>query len=185
MKIYTIGHSNLNIEEFIIKLTSNYLELLIDIRAFPSSKKFPQFKKSKLQTELFALEIEYIWKGRELGGFRKRSDGLGESSPNKGWKREGFRIYADYMLSYSFRKTIDDILHSAANKKTVFMCAEKDYRRCHRQLIADYVQTQGWKVFHIIEKDLIIPHVMTPFAKRSQEKLIYPDPDNPEPLLPF
>jgi uncharacterized protein (DUF488 family) len=176
MKIYTIGHSNLKIEEFIIKLTANDLLLLIDIRAFPSSKKFPQFKKSKLQIELFALDIEYIWKGRELGGFRQRSDGLGESSPNKGWKREGFRIYADYMLSDSFQKTIDDILCSAAHKKTVLMCAEKDYRRCHRQLIADYIITKGWDVF---------PHAMTPFAKCIQEKLIYPDPDAPEPLLPF
>jgi len=158
---------------------------LIDIRAFPSSKKFPPFKKSKLQIELFALEIEYIWKGRELGGFRKRSDGLGESSPNKGWKREGFRIYADYMLSDFFQKTIDDILFSASQKKTVLMCAEKDYKRCHRQLIADFIKTKGWDVFHIFETDLTIPHVMTPFAKLIQEKLIYPDPDAPEPLLPF
>jgi len=185
MKIYTIGHSNLKIEDFVVKLTSNDLRLLIDIRAFPSSKKFPQFKKSSLQVELFMLDIEYIWKGRQLGGFRKRSDGLGESSPNKGWKREGFRIYADYMLSGSFQKTIEDILISAAETKTVFMCAEKDYRRCHRQLIADYIATKGWEVFHIVEENLITPHVMTSFAKLIQGKLIYPDPYEKEPLLPF
>ena len=185
MEIFTIGHSNLKSEDFIIKLTSNKLRLLIDIRAFPFSKKFPQFKKSKLQVELYSLEIDYVWMGRELGGFRKRSDGLGESSPNTGWKREGFRIYADYMLSSTFQKTIDHILLQASQKKTVLMCSEKDYRRCHRQLLADYIKTKGWEVFHVIEKDLIIPHTMTPFSKFILGKLTYPDPDSPEPLLPF
>ena len=88
-EFYTVGHSTRKIEEFISLLKASRIELLVDVRAFPVSTRNPQFNKKNLKTYLSQNGIEYIWLGRELGGYRSKSDGLGELSPNKGWKAEG------------------------------------------------------------------------------------------------
>lgn len=98
MKIYTIGHSNRGIEELLSLLRAYRIKLLVDVRAFPVSRKYPHFSRENIQQDLSQAGIEYLWLGKELGGYRKKSEGLGENSPNKAWETEGFRIYADYML---------------------------------------------------------------------------------------
>lgn len=60
MKIFTIGHSNRNIEEFLTLLKKNKIEVLIDVRRFPSSKKFPWFNKENLSEVLKKENIEYL-----------------------------------------------------------------------------------------------------------------------------
>ena len=187
MIIYTVGHSNLELDEFISKLTAYGIKCVCDIRAFPSSKKFPQFHKAKIQVALFLRNINYIWMGRELGGFRNSSEGLGESSPNKGWEKEGFRIYADYMLSQAFKKAACRLEKMGKEIKTAIMCAEKIYLKCHRQLISDYLVSKGHTVFHIIETTEMKQHALTQFAKFENNRLTYPPDEekDPEPLLPF
>jgi uncharacterized protein (DUF488 family) len=81
MKLLTIGHSSRPIEEFITLLKNYEIEILVDVRAFPSSSKFPHFNKENLETSLFQSDIEYHWLGKELGGHRKKNEGLGEKSP--------------------------------------------------------------------------------------------------------
>lgn len=174
MKFYTVGHSTRKIEEFISILKIYRIEVLVDIRAFPVSRRYPQFNKENLEESLSQNGMEYIWLGRELGGYRRKSDGLGDKSPNKGWETEGFRIYADYMQSDIFKRAVDKLLELAEEKTIAYMCAEKFYWRCHRRIVSDYLKALGHQITHIIEKGKTRDHELPDFARVRDGKLTYP-----------
>ena len=46
--IYTIGHSTREISEFLEMLHTNKIQCLVDVRRFPSSKKFPVYDQDSL-----------------------------------------------------------------------------------------------------------------------------------------
>ena len=52
MRIWTIGHSTRTIDEFISLLKENEIKLLADVRAWPGSKRYPQFNKEALAESL-------------------------------------------------------------------------------------------------------------------------------------
>ena len=174
MKFFTIGHSTRAIEEFLSLLELHEIEALADVRAFPSSLKFPQYKRGNLEASLARAGIEYHWLGKELGGYRKKSEGLGEESPNTGWDTKGFRIYADYMLGDGFKAGIRKLLDLGKGNNAAFMCAEKFYWRCHRRLISDYLLSLGHEVWHIVDKGNLREHSLTPFARIKDGILVYP-----------
>ena len=185
-KFYTVGHSTRRIEEFISLLKACKIEVLVDVRAFPVSTRNPQFNKENLKESLSQNDIEYIWLGKEFGGYRKKSEGLRSSSPNKGWKVEGFRIYADYMLTDIFKNAADQLVNLAENKRVAYVCAEKFYWRCHRRLISDYLLSRGYEVRHIIESDKLSKHELTAFAHVEEGILTYPSQDSSSsPTLPW
>lgn len=183
IKLYTIGHSTRNIEDFVSILKAHGIEVLVDVRAFPVSNRNPQYNQKSLEESLGRVGIEYIWSGKEFGGYRKKSDGLGEESPNKGWKTEGFRIYADYMTSESFKIAVNKLIERANDKTMAYMCAEKFYWRCHRRLISDYLVSLGHEVWHIVEADSLRKHELTKFARIENGMLFYPPEDSSEPSL--
>jgi uncharacterized protein (DUF488 family) len=183
IKFYTVGHSTRKIEDFISILKTHQIEVLVDIRAFPVSTRNPHFSQDSLESSLIQEGIEYIWLGKELGGYRKKSNGLGEKSLNKGWETEGFRIYADHMMSDSFKIAEDQLIERARSRTTAYMCAEKFYWRCHRRLISDYLVSLGHEVWHIIKPDLLRKHDLTKFARLKEGVLYYPAEDSAEPSL--
>lgn len=186
MTFYTIGHSSRSIEEFINLLKDYRIETLADVRAFPSSKKFPHFNTEDLEVSLTQNNIDYLWLGKELGGYRKKTEGLGDKSPNMGWEAEGFRIYADYMLSEEFKNGIEKLQDLAEHGITAYMCAEKFFWRCHRKLISDFLVSRGHKVWHIIEADHLRIHELTKIAQLKDGVLTYPAKKTPfTPTLPF
>lgn len=174
MTFYTIGHSTRKIGEFISLLKLIPIILLADVRAFPVSRRNPQFNKENLQAALQGNRIEYIWLGWELGGYRGKEEGLGKESPNKGWTREGFCIYADYMFSEKFKTGAARLVDLAREKRLAYLCAEKYYWRCHRRLISDYLVSQGHEVWHIVDPNKILKHELSPWAKIKEGKLTYP-----------
>jgi len=62
--IYTIGHSTRTQQHFVEMLQSFSIEVLIDIRSYPGSKRYPHFNKENLETTLpMNLEMQYKnWK---------------------------------------------------------------------------------------------------------------------------
>ncbi len=175
MHFFTIGHSNRSLSELISLLKEYNIEVLIDVRSWPGSKKYPHFNRDILRERLAAEGIRYLWLGKELGGYRK--DGLGERSPNKAWSSIGFRNYADHTLSEDFRKGINEILRYAEKQRVAYMCAEKFYWRCHRRIISDYLVAKGHHVTHIIDRQETRKHRLTRFARVVNGRLIYPESD--------
>jgi len=172
MHLYTIGHSTRSLEEFKRILKRYDIDLLVDIRSWPYSKRNPQFNREELEKELQVIGIEYKWLGEELGG--RRSKGLGRKSPNNGWRSKGFRNYADYTLTYEFKKGVAKLLRLAVGKRAALMCAEKFYWGCHRRILADYLLVKGHNITHIIDEKRSVDHTMTTFAEVRDGVLVYP-----------
>lgn len=175
MLLFTIGHSTRTFDELYNLLKMHSIEVLVDVRSFPSSKRNPQFDRVNLQKSLEERGIKYVWLGRELGGYRKR--GLGEESPNKAWTSKGFRNYADHTLTREFREGIEKLLSLAEKQRVAIMCAEKFYWQCHRRIISDYLTVKGHQIIHIIDKEKEIGHKLPNFSEIKDGNLTYPVPD--------
>ena len=126
-------------------LQAHGIETLVDIRAFPMSRRLPQFNRESLEESLPAAGIRYVWM-KTLGGYRKKSR---EDSPNVALRNESFRNYADYMLSPEFETAMAELISLAEASPTAYMCAERVYFRCHRMLVSDWLVAHGHEVMHI------------------------------------
>ena len=132
MALYTVGHSNRSLEEFLDLLKSFEIKVLVDVRSYPSSKKVPHFNKVNLEKDLSLHDITYLWMGDTLGGFRKGD-------------------YQAYTLTTEFQAGIRK-LKSLVPERAAIMCAEKFPWRCHRIHISRELQHQGVKCIHILSK---------------------------------
>src|ERR1051326_671596 len=130
--VYSIGHSTRAQEDFLALLRAHGIGRLVDIRAFPASRRHPQFNREAMQKWLADAGVEYVWEGKDLGG--RRGKGLPDS-PNKGLRNDSFRNYADYMLTPPFHAGAARVVAMAAEKPTAIMCAEAVYFHCHRMLV--------------------------------------------------
>jgi len=169
MRIWTIGHSTRAIDEFISLLEENEIKLLADVRAWPGSKRYPQFNKDALAESLNAHGIRYEH-FPELGGKRKSKP----DSRNTAWRNASFRGYADYMETEQFQEGIERLLGVAAEAgPTGIMCAEAVWWRCHRSLIADYLKVRGVEVLHVLGANKVEPHPYTSAARIVDGELSY------------
>jgi uncharacterized protein (DUF488 family) len=170
--MYTIGYSTRTIDEFLRLLKEYGVEILVDVRRWPTSRRCPYFERSSLEASLREEGIGYAWLGGSLGGYRK--DGLGEVSPNMGWESGGFRNYADYALSEEFRRGLEEVLRLAEGGRAALMCAEKHYWRCHRRIISDHLVARGVPVAHIVEGGRTVGDRLTGFAVVRDGVPVYP-----------
>lgn len=168
--IYTIGHSTRGIDEFIELLQINEIEVLVDVRRFPGSGKYPHFNQGELSRSLARVGILYVHL-EELGGRRRRN----KDSRNTAWKNKSFQAYADYMGTPEFLKGIDRLLAHAEKQRTAIMCSEAVWWRCHRAMIADHLKSIGRDVYHIMSPGSNPPHPYTSAAKIRDGKLSYTD----------
>lgn len=166
--IYTIGHSNRPLEEFIGLLKGHAIKELIDVRTIPMSRHNPQFNKKDLARKLRSRGIGYRHIAA-LGGLRKTR----MESFNLGWNNLSFRGFADYMSTPDFLEAKIKLENSAARKNTVIMCAEALPWRCHRSLIADALIKDGWRVFNITSLKKARQHKLTPFLRMIKGKIAY------------
>jgi|SRR3954471_4273764 uncharacterized protein (DUF488 family) len=167
--LYTIGHSTRTIEELIASLQSHDIKTLVDIRAFPMSRRLPHFNRENLEKSLGEAGIRYVWM-KELGGMRKKS--LHES-PNIALRNASFRNYADYMLTPEFEHAAAHLIQLAKHSPTAYMCAERVYFKCHRMLVSDWLVAHGHEVLHIDDVKPPKPHKLMPDARMVEDKLIY------------
>ncbi len=144
---YTIGHSTLKIDDFIHQLNDASINLLIDVRRLPGSKKYPQYNKQPLCESLNDAGIEYLHL-TNLAGRRKQQDI--DSDINNAWQNQSFHNYADYALGPEFKQGLDKVIELGASHTVAIMCAESVWWRCHRRIITDYLIAEGYEVRHII-----------------------------------
>ena len=167
--IYSIGHSTRSLDELTSALQAHQIGALVDIRAFPMSRRLPQFNRDSLEQSLPAAGIAYVWM-KSLGGYRKRTL---EESPNIALRNDSFRNYADYMLSTEFDQAMAELLRLAEKARTAYMCAERVYFRCHRMLVSDWLVAHGHEVLHIDREKPAKPHKLTAEARMIDGRLLY------------
>ena len=169
--IWTMGHSTRTLEEFVALLQSFDIKLLVDIRNYPGSRRYPHFNKDALQVSLPANGIQYAHL-QALGGRRKPV----VNSKNNAWKNDAFRGYADYMETGEFNEAVEELERAAQKERTAIMCSEAVWWRCHRSLVSDYLKASGWKVMHIMGLSKDEEHPYTSPAKIVKGKLNYAQP---------
>jgi uncharacterized protein (DUF488 family) len=167
--LYTIGHSTRTLEELVAALKAHEIETLVDIRAFPMSRRLPQFNRESLEKTLPEAGIRYVWM-KALGGYRKK---ILKESANVALRNDSFRNYADYMLTAEFEQAMAELLALAEHSRTAYMCAERVYFHCHRMLVSDWLVAHGHEVMHIDAEGAVKPHRLTAEARMIEGKLIY------------
>jgi uncharacterized protein (DUF488 family) len=66
--IYTIGHSNHEMEALIHLLNLHSIEALVDVRSSPYSRMYPHFNREALRAFLRQADMQYVFMGDCLGG---------------------------------------------------------------------------------------------------------------------
>lgn len=167
--IFTIGHSNRTIAEFLALLEAHGVERLVDVRTIPRSRHNPQFNRDALARSLRRARIAYTHLPK-LGGLRHAL----RDSVNTGWQNASFRGYADYMQTPEFAGALARLEKLAAHKRCAIMCAEAVPWRCHRSLVADALSVRGYAVEHIMTLARRNAHKLTAFARVRGRRITYP-----------
>jgi uncharacterized protein (DUF488 family) len=177
--LFTVGHSNRSLPEFLEILEAYGVGLLVDVRTMPRSRYNPQFNRETLAEALAAREIAYEHMPG-LGGLRHpRKDSI-----NTGWRNESFRGYADYMQTDEYARNLEKLRDLEASRQSrtenkpavAIMCAEAVPWRCHRSLIADSLVVRGIPVAHVMNTSAAEPHNLTSFARVVGITVTYPGP---------
>lgn len=167
--LYTIGHSTRTLDDLIEALQAHDLQTLVDIRAFPMSRRLPHFNRDSLEKALPEAGIAYRWLPA-LGGHRKK---IRDDSPKLALRNDSFRNYADYMLTAEFQRGVDELLEMARRSRAAYMCAERVYFHCHRLLVSDWLVAHGHEVFHIDGTGPPKAHRLMPEARLVDDQLLY------------
>lgn len=141
--IYTIGYEGETIEKFVKKLKDSNIQQLIDVRELPLSRK-NGFSKELLKGILEKEGIKYTHL-KELGSPRNIRHQL-----YKDLNYEKF--FAEYQKHINDEDVMQNISVTegiAKRRKSVIMCFEKNYKTCHRSIIAEELKRRGWKVNHL------------------------------------
>lgn len=144
--IYTIGHSNIEINKFINLLKQKGIEMVVDVRSAPYSKYVPWFNRNNIEIELKKEGIAYIFMGDVLGG-----------RPKQLYDNEFYTAdlitdikYKKIMEQEWYQKGIFKLIEIAKMHKTVIMCSEENPEKCHRHLlISQSLIDKGVNVKHI------------------------------------
>lgn len=167
--LYTIGHSNLELGAFVALLHTHGVATLVDVRTYPGSRHCPWFNQEALAPAL-ALEGIVYRHLPELGGRRK---------PNKQpppeatwWQHPSFAAYAARALAEpAFTAGLDRL---QAFDAPAIMCAEAQWWKCHRRIIADWLTARGYPVGHIMGPGSAIPHKLSTGAVVEDGRVRYP-----------
>jgi uncharacterized protein (DUF488 family) len=167
--LYTIGHSTRSLDDLVSALKAHGIETLVDIRAFPMSRRLPHFNRESLDRSLPEQGIRYVWM-KALGGYRKATR---KESPHTALRNASFRNYADYTLTPEFEHAAAELLQVANVSRTAYMCAERVYFRCHRMIVSDWLVAHGHKVLHIDAEGPVRPHKLFAEARLIDGQVIY------------
>jgi uncharacterized protein (DUF488 family) len=166
--IRTVGHGTLAADDFTTLVRSAGLDVIVDVRRFPGSRRHPQFGAS-MPAWLADGGIGYQWIGA-LGGRRTAAP----DTPNIGLRNPQFRGYADHMATAEFVAGVSELVNRATAECSAVMCAESVWWRCHRRLLADHlVLVEKIPVEHLFHDGRLVAHEPAAEARRVGDRVVY------------
>lgn len=159
--LLTVGHSNRSWTEFMRVLEAASIHTIFDVRRYPVSRRHPHFSKDEMQPALAAAGIGYRHYP-ELGGYRD-DVAASSNSDNTAWPAGFLRNYADYARTAPFQRALVRLFQELMPGGAI-MCAEKNWRDCHRQIITDYALAAGRRVVHVVDEQTHEPATMNASA---------------------
>lgn len=150
-RLFTVGHSTRSADELVALISESGCDLLVDVRRFPHSRRFPWFEGERLREVLEKAGIAYVWEGEALGG--RRSLPAASSELHPGLRSSSFRAYAAHIVgpvgAPGLRRLYSVV--AGGSRTPVVMCAERLWFRCHRMVLADAFALAGVQVFHLVD----------------------------------
>jgi uncharacterized protein (DUF488 family) len=141
MTLFSIGHSNISIEEFIALLRGANVEVVADVRTRPSSRFTPHFSRVQLQRALKSAGIRYVFLGGELGGR--------PSEPSL-YDQDRHVRYDLVAATPEFQAALERLISGARDYRVAVMCGEEDPTSCHRRrLVGRAAEERGVSMMHI------------------------------------
>ena len=134
---------------------------IVDVRRVPFSRRNPQFNRDQLTGDLRQHGIGYRHL-EDLGGLRDPI--AAASSRHVAWRNPFFRSYADHAQTKPFLDALQVLSLAGTQHTCAIMCAEGDWRQCHRQIISDYLILRKVEVLHILPDSSSEEARLTPSA---------------------
>lgn len=145
ISVFTIGYEERTLEEFIGRLKRNNIEVLIDVREIPASRK-PGFSKSRLSEILQTNGINYVHM-KDLGSPKALREKLHRNNDYESFFVE-YRAYID-----SKTEIVEELYKDIISRETsCIMCMERLPEYCHRKIVAE-------KIKEIDGNGLVITHI--------------------------
>lgn len=165
--LLTLGHGTLDRAGLTSQLHAAGVELLVDVRRFPGSRRNPDVSRDALPGWLPDEGVDYRW-AEDLGGRRRLTDP--DASPDSWWQVEAFRAYAGHTRTPRFRAALDELLADAALRRTVILCSETVWWRCHRRVVSDVVVlAHGVDVRHVMPAGRVVEHRPSSGARATSD----------------
>jgi uncharacterized protein (DUF488 family) len=146
--IFSIGHGNKKIEDFIDELKSFKIEFLLDIRSKPFSKWNPQYNQNELKFKIEENGIKYVFVGDVLGGLPE---------DRSCYDYNGKVVYDLIKEKLFFKEGLERLIKANEKKiKIAIMCSESKPEECHRsKLIGQELLKQKISLKHIVSDKVI------------------------------
>lgn len=139
--IYTIGHSNHQIKNFISLLKKYGITAIADVRSSPFSRHNPQFNKDALESALKQEKIAYVFIGEELGARPNDPSCYDNGSAN----------FIKIAERSKFKQGIERLIKGMEKYRIAILCAEKEPLDCHRTILV---------CRHLRKFELTIQHIL-------------------------
>ncbi|PHQ29392.1 DUF488 domain-containing protein [Leeuwenhoekiella nanhaiensis] len=153
--IYSIGHGNKKIENFIAELKSFKIQFLLDIRSKPYSKWNPQFNQAALDLELKNYGITYVFVGDTLGGLPE---------DRSCYDNDGKVVYDLIKEKEFFKQGLERLTTANAKKiNLAIMCSESKPDECHRSKLIGQ---------ELLNKKISLKHIISSKRIKSQETVM-------------
>ena len=124
--LFTLGHSSLELGEFLSVLVLHKIPMICDVRSRPVSFRFPQFNREPLEAGLSVAKIHYQFLGETLGG---------RPGDPQVYRENGMVDYLARRKSPDFCAGVDHAIEMSRSQNIAIMCAEEDPLQCHRFLM--------------------------------------------------
>lgn len=171
--LFTVGHSNRDLDEFIALLRGHRITSVVDVRKLPGSSRYPHFNADALAPSLEPHGISFT-RIESLSG-RRPVDASVPFEVNAWWQNRSFHNYADHALCAEFRAGLSTLLGLSTHGRVAVMCAEAVWWRCHRRIIADYAIAAGTRVAHIMSEHSCPAAELSPGAMPHEDgSITYP-----------
>ena len=139
--IWTIGHSNLELERLFDLLAAVQIDTLVDVRSAPYSKYVPQANREVLSAACAQRGVQYVYAGQALGGRpREQTCFLPNGQPD----------YDAMRRALAFGDAIKQLREESRRHRLCLLCSEEDPACCHRALlVASALAEAGHPIQHL------------------------------------
>lgn len=163
--LFTVGHSNRSIDEFVRLLKQHHVGAVADVRSQPASGRYPYFNAQPLKNRLAMEGLHCVFLGEELGARRKEQECY----------KAGQAKYSLIARTAAFQAGLDRVRRGLHQYPLVLMCAERDPLTCHRSILVCRHLRDECQILHLLDAESIETHEAT--EMRLLQQLKFPQKD--------